>query len=262
MDFLSVAIAAARKAGAVHKKYYGKKTAKVRQKKVSFDLITAADTEAEAAAVSLIRRSFPDHNFLGEESKYRKTASEYTWIIDPLDGTNNFACGIPIFCASVGLKYKDAIVAGAVFDVIKRELFYAAKGKGAFLNGKRMSVNSAGTLKESMLITGFYYDRGKDMIETLEAIKLFNLKHILGIRRLGAAALDLCYVACGRAAGFWEHKLSPWDFAAGKLLIEEAGGQVTGRKGEPVPLDEPSFIVSSNGLIHRQMLSVISSARE
>ena len=256
-NYLGVAIRAARVAGRIHKKYFNS-SLKVRTKSSSFDLLTVADTEAEAAAVSLIKRDFARHNFLCEEYRYRKTDSEYTWIIDPLDGTNNFASGMPIFCASVALAHKGRILAGAVYDVTRDELFYAQRGKGAYLNGRRIRVNSAATLKQSLLITGFYYSRSAEMIQTLSIIRKFFLKHILGLRRLGAAALDLCYIACGRASGFWEFELSPWDFAAGKLIIEEAGGRVSGARGEKVPLTKKYFIVASNRKLHHKMLEVIN----
>lgn len=257
MDYLDVAIRAARKAGSIHKKYFNKDF-KIRTKSATFDLLTVADTEAEAAVVRLIKRYFPCHNFLAEEFDYAMTDSEYTWVIDPLDGTNNFACGLPIFCASVALMRKDRVIAGVVYDASRNELFYAKKNKGAFLNGKRIRVNPVRILKQSLLITGFYYSKGKEAVQTLEAIKRFFCEHILGLRRLGAAALDLCYVACGRAAGFWEFELSPWDFAAGKLIVEEAGGKVTGRYAENVPPRKRHFIVASNAKIHNKMLSVIN----
>lgn len=257
MDYRAVAVQAALKAGEVHKKYFGKSYS-VRTKGVPFDLLTSADTEAEKAVVALIRKNFPGHNFFAEENRYPKTGSGYTWVIDPLDGTNNFACGIPVFCSSVALIHDDEVVAGAVYDVMRNELFCAAKNKGAFLNGKRIRVNAARTFSKALFITGFYYSRGKEMEETLETIRRFFLRRVLGIRRFGAAALDLCYVACGRAAGFWEFELSPWDFCAGKLLIEEAGGRVTGKTGDSIPLMQKGFIVASNGTIHRRMLGIIN----
>lgn len=253
-----MAIGAALLAGKIHKKYFRKKF-EVKTKSSPFDLLTAVDTEAEKAAVGLIKKHFPGHNILAEENTYAKTKSEYTWIIDPLDGTNNFASGFPIFCASVALSFKGKVIAGAVFDATRNEIFYAQKNKGAYLDGKRIKISPARTLKESLIITGFYYNRGRKMTEALEAVKRFLLKGVLGVRRLGAAALDLCYVASGRAAGFWEFELSPWDFAAGKLIIEEAGGKVTGRRAEEVPVTKRYFIVSSNGLIHKQMLDVINA---
>jgi myo-inositol-1(or 4)-monophosphatase len=260
MNYLEIAIQAARKAGAVHRKYFNKDK-KVRAKTASYDIVTAADIEAEKAAVTLIRKSFSDHNFLCEENKYPRTDSDYTWVIDPLDGTTNFANGLPIFCASVGLVHENEVIAGAIYDVSRDELFYASIGKGAFLNGKLIHVNSSVNLKQALLITGFYYDRGKNMIDTLEQMKRFHFKQVMGIRRLGSAALDLCCVACGRVAGFWEFKLNPWDFVAGKLIIEEAGGKVTGKNNEPVPLTEHHFIVASNTKIHRAMLSVINNKK-
>ncbi|MFH0790995.1 MAG: inositol monophosphatase family protein [Candidatus Omnitrophota bacterium] len=257
MDYLDIAIKAARRAGSIHKKYF-QTGFKVKTKSSTFDLLTTADTEAEKAAVCLIKKYFPGHNFLAEEYSYTKTDSEYTWIIDPLDGTNNFACGLPIFCASVALMRKNRVIAGAVYDVMRDELFYAEKDKGAFLNARPIRVNSVKSLKQSLLITGFYYSKGEEAFQTLEAIKRFFSEQILGLRRLGAAALDLCYVASGRAAGFWEFELSPWDFAAGKLIVEEAGGKVTGRHGERIPPAKKYFIVASNAQIHSRMLSIIN----
>jgi myo-inositol-1(or 4)-monophosphatase len=257
MDYLSVAIQAAKQAGKIHKKYF-LKNLRIETKSSNFDLLTTADKEAETAAIAVIKKYFPGHNFLAEENIYNKTNSGFTWIIDPLDGTNNFASGMPIFCSSVALTRNNQVIVGAVFDVSRNELFYAKKGKGAYLNGKRIKVSKVNKLTRSIIITGFYYSRGKEMLETLETIKIFLLKGIIGIRRLGSAALDLCYVASGRAAGFWEFSLSPWDFAAGKLIIEEAGGLITEKAGGKVIPSAKSFIVASNGKIHRQMLDVIN----
>jgi len=258
MNPLRVAIAAAKKAGKIHKKYF-RSDIPVETKSSPFDLLTVADKEAEEVIVSMIKKNFPGHNFIAEEQSYEKTGSEYTWVIDPLDGTNNFACGLPIFCASVALMRSGEVEVGAIYDVLRNELFYAQKGRGAFLNGSRIRVSSADTLEKSLLITGFYYSRGEEMIQTLETIKRFFLRRIMGLRRLGAAALDLCYIASGRASGFWEFELSPWDFAAGKLIIEEAGGKVTGKTGEKISPTGKTFVVASNGKIHEQMLAVLNS---
>ena len=179
-------------------------------------------------------------------------------MIDPLDGTNNFVCGLPIFCSSVALAHKGKTLAGVIYDVTRDELFTPRKVR-VFSNGKPIRVNKVNTIKKALLITGLYYSRGKEVVETLDAVKKFLFQHILGIRRLGAAALDLCYVASGRAAGYWEYELSPWDFAAGKLIVEEAGGRVSGRHCEELPWDKKYFIVASNGKIHRLMLAVINS---
>jgi myo-inositol-1(or 4)-monophosphatase len=258
MKYLDIAIKAAKIAGKIHKKYF-RSNLKIKTKTTTYDLVTMADTEAEKEVVGFIKKYCPGYNFLGEENKYPKTDSAYTWIIDPLDGTNNFACGIPIFSVSIALSYKNQIIIGVIYDVTRDELFYSQKGKGAFLNAKPIRVNKVDNLKQAMFITGFYYDRGQAMIETLSVIKRFFSKNILGLRRFGSAALDLCYVACGRAAGFWEFELSPWDYAAGKLIVEEAGGKVTGQHGEKVPITEKHFIVSSNAKIHSQMLEIINT---
>jgi len=254
-SFKDVAILAAREAAKVHLKYF-RRNFRVKQKSSSFDFLTVADTEAETKAVAAIRRYFPGHNIFAEEKKYKKTSSPYCWIIDPLDGTNNFTFRLPIFCVSIALARDSEIITGVIYDATRKELFWAEKGKGAYLNGERIKVSAAKRLDQSLLITGFYYDRGNRTLDNLNKIRKFFKQRIVGLRRLGAAALDLCYVACGRATGFWEFKLSPWDFAAGKLLIEEAGGRVTGLKGEPVRL-RTAYIVASNGRIHKKMLEVL-----
>ncbi len=253
--YFETAVLAVKEAGKIHKKYFNQKF-EINTKGTPFDLVTVADIEAEKKIVEVIRGYFPEHNFLGEENNYDKTDSEYKWIIDPLDGTNNFAHSLPIFCVSIALAKNDKLLLGVIYDPLREELFYAEKNKGAFLNGQKISVSDIDKLAGSLLITGFYYDRGKDMMETLDKIRQFLQLNITGVRRLGSAALDLCYVACGRASGFWEYVLSPWDFAAGKLIVEEAGGNVTGRFGETVLL-EKSYIVASNGKIHKDMLDVL-----
>ena len=258
MDYLNLAIKAAKEAGKIHKKYF-QGAYKIKTKSSSFDLLTIADTQAEKTIVTLIEKHFPGHNFLAEEYRYKPRVSEYTWVIDPLDGTNNFVSGMPIFCASVGLIHRNEVIVGAIYDAMRDEIFYAQKNKGAYLNGRHIYVNSVRSFRQALLITGFYYDRGKEMVRTLETMKRFLFKRIVGIRRLGAAALDLCYVACGRAAGFWEFELSPWDFCAGKLIIEEAGGKVTGKRGEPLVLKRKNFVVASNGKMHSQMLKIIGA---
>lgn len=253
--YLEAAIQAAKVAGDVHKKYFNQGV-QIKTKTTSFDLVTVADIEAELAVVSVLKDYFPGHNFVAEENKYESTASENTWVIDPLDGTSNFAYGLPIFCASIALVQNNEVIAGVVYDPTRDELFSASKNCGAFLNGNNISVSPVSNLTESLLITGFYYDRGNDMVENLEKIRQFLSYPIIGLRRLGAAALDLCYVASARASGYWEYKLSPWDFAAGKLIVEEAGGKVTGRHGEPVTL-EKHYVVASNGRIHSAMLEIL-----
>lgn len=258
MDFIDIAVKAAKQAGKVHKRYF-QSDIEIKTKTSSYDLLTIADTESERAAVSIIKKHFPDHNILAEEKKYEKTGSEFTWIIDPLDGTNNFASGLPIFCASVALAKKDEVIAGAIYDVTRDELFFAQKNKGAFLNDKKISVDKIKNLEEAILITGFYYDRGKKMSNCLKNVERFLRIPTRGLRRLGAAALDLCYIASGRSSGFWEFCLNPWDFCAGKLIVEEAGGKVTDNKAKPLNIFDETYIVASNGKIHQAMLKILNS---
>jgi myo-inositol-1(or 4)-monophosphatase len=254
-SFLDIAIKAARKAGEIHLKYFSKNV-RISTKSSHFDLVTNADIESEDAIVKMIRERFSDHNILAEEKKYEATDSGYLWIIDPLDGTNNFAHNIPIFSVSIALSYQGSLLLGIVFDPTRDELFHAEKDAGAFCNGVKIQVSKTEQLKDSVLTTGFYYDRGDRMKRTLKDIETFMLMGIVGIRRFGSAALDLCNVACGRGEGFWEFTLSPWDFAGGKLIVEQAGGSVTDEKGGSVPI-APSYIVASNGKIHSEMLKIL-----
>lgn len=258
MNYLETAVTAAHKAGEIHRKYF-RSGIEFQTKTSSFDLLTVADVESEQAVVSLIKERFPDHNILAEEHRYERTQSEFTWIIDPLDGTNNFASGLPIFCVSIALARGDEVILGAVYDATRDELFTAEKGTGAYLNGTPLHVSAVDDLRRSLLITGFYYDRGAGMHRTLAEMRSFLEREILGVRRLGAAALDLCYVAGARATGFWELELSPWDFAAGMLLVQEAGGLVTTKAAAAVNVRETSYIVASNGKIHRAMLEILNA---
>lgn len=258
MSYKDLAIKAAKAAAKIHLKYFDKGV-EIQSKGKEQDRVTVADIESEEKIAGIIKKECPDHNIIGEEGKYEKTSSPYTWIIDPLDGTNNFSQGLPIFCVSIALAKDDEIILGVIHDPTRNEMFLAQKGKGATLNGKKISVSSISSLGKSILITGFYYDRGQPMLDTLDNIKTFLLKGITGIRRLGSAALDLCYIASGRADGFWEFTLNPWDFAAGKLIVEEAGGRVSDKEGKEVNLKE-SYIVASNGLLHEEMLKVLNVA--
>jgi myo-inositol-1(or 4)-monophosphatase len=254
-SYLNIAIKAARRAAAIHKHYASNRII-ARPKSSHFNLVTQADLEAEKIIVDLIKKYNPDHNIVGEENKYPKTQSPHTWIIDPLDGTSNFVHCLPIFSVSIALALNNELILGVVLDPMRNELFKAVKGKGAFLNGKRINVSQQGDLKQSLLITGFSYDRSKAMERTLVNIRDFMILGITGIRRLGSAALDLCYLACGRAEGFWEARLNPWDFAAGTLILKEAGGMITDYHGKAIGL-EPTSVVASNGLIQSQILEVL-----
>ena len=253
---LQVAVEAARAAGQIQKKHFHRQVS-VSSKTTPFDLVSNVDLECEQAIVRIIRATFPGHNILSEESTYSRTASPYTWIIDPLDGTTNFLFGLPFFCTSIALAAGDTLTTGVIYDVLLDELFSARKGAGAFLNGQKISVADISELDKAMLITGFYYDRGETMRENLQVIRRFFEVPVMGLRRLGSAALDLCYVAAGRATGFWEFTLSPWDYAAGLILVEEAGGTVTDHEDRRIRFREKSYVVASNGRIHRAMLDVI-----
>lgn len=257
-ELLAAAKRSSQAAGEIHKNYFGKGM-EVGEKSGSYDLVTNVDLEAEAVIVEMIRKEFPEHDIMAEEQKYELQGSEYTWIIDPLDGTNNFASGIPVFCSSVAVAHRGRVVAGAVYDSTRDELFSASSGEGAFLNGERIQVSPARDLSQAILATGFFYDRGSNMRDTLRNIEKFFMANVRGVRRFGAAAIDLAYVASGRFAGFWEFNLHPWDFAAGKLIVEEAGGKTSGVRGEDLPL-ESHFVVASNGKIHRRMLEILKES--
>ena len=181
---------------------------------------------------------------------------EYCWVFDPIDGTTNYAHGLPIFCSSLAFEVDGQPVVAAIYDPTRRELFTAERGQGAWLNGAPLRVSSAESLIDSLLVTGFHYDVQKDPGEVIELFAAF-ISRSRAVRRLGSAALDLCYVAAGRFDGFWERKLQPWDVAAGALIVAEAGGQVTAMSGGPYGSREGS-VVASNGLIHAQMLEAIA----
>jgi myo-inositol-1(or 4)-monophosphatase len=254
-DYLKIAIAAVHRAAAIHKRYAAQVSVAY-TKSAHFDFVTRSDLEAEKAITDLIKKKCPGHNIIGEENKYAQTLSPYTWLIDPLDGTSNFVHGIPLYSVSIALALEKEVIMGAVFDPLRNELFTALKGQGAHLNGKIIRVSPQGELKQSLLITGFAYDRSTAMKRTLANIHDFLVMGITGIRRLGSAALDLCYVAAGRAEGFWEFLLRPWDFAAGAFILREAGGKTSDFEGRPHGI-APTNVVATNGLIHDRLLQVL-----
>lgn len=241
---LELAESCARAAGRRLVELLGK--ASVEQKGASQNLVTQADLEAEEIVTSMISAKFPDHKFLREEGESTGGAeAEHLWVIDPLDATNNYAHGIPHFAVSVAYAEKGVPMAGAILDPMRDELFSAARGEGAFLNGERIRVSKNAELSECIIGTGFYYDRGALMERTLKGVHDLFKRNIRGIRRFGSAAVDLCWVACGRFDGFFEYRLSPWDYAAGGLIIEEAGGRCFDREGRPLQLDSKSVIVAN-----------------
>ncbi len=231
---------------------------KVYSKKTINDLVTEIDKKAEQVIIDNIKKYFPDHQILSEEIGSMESSSEYKWIIDPIDGTVNFVHGIPICCVSIGVEYKGKIVMGAVYNPMLEELFKAEKDKGATLNNRPIQVSAKGEIESSCLVTGFPYrwaNVDKDPIKVFETF----IRQGLPVRRLGSAAIDLCWVACGRFDGFWEYNLNPWDIAAGYLIIEEAGGKVTNFNGEPYSVYDKQTL-ATNGLIHDDMLRLISQS--
>ncbi len=236
----------------VLKDHFGKLDAV--SKKGAIDLVTEADIKSEAAIIETIAHAFPDHAILAEESGSRK-GSGGRWIIDPLDGTTNFAHNLPLFCVSVAFAEQDAISAGFVMAPLLGELFVGVKGAGAQFNGAPISVSTTAKLADSLLVTGFPYDQ-QDLFDELIARFGRCLTASQGVRRLGSAALDLCYVACGRFEGFWEQHLKPWDTAAGFLIAQEAGARTTLFSGAPYDIDADE-IVSTNGIIHDDLLNIL-----
>lgn len=221
-------------------------------------IVTEADKGAENYLIKKIFSKFPKSSIITEESGSHDHGSELLWIIDPLDGTTNYAHGFPWFCTSIGV-YRDGVgVAGVVYNPFHRELFYAEKGKGAFLNGKRIRVSTVAKMDAAVVGTGFYYSKGKALKEEMKIFSRMN-ELALGVRRPGSAALDLAQVATGRYDGFWERRLSSWDVAAGFLLVEEAGGQLSNYSGKVTDLFEGE-LVASNGRIHQRLVKEIQSS--
>jgi myo-inositol-1(or 4)-monophosphatase len=226
------------------------------QYKGEINLVTEADRLSEALIVDRIRRTFPDHDILTEESPEIASGSGFRWIVDPLDGTTNYAHGYPIFDVSIALEMEGIIRLGAVFNPMLDELFIAERGAGAFLNGRPLTVSRVAELSRSLLATGFPYDLREDRNNNINYFEAMILSS-QAVRRAGSAALDLAYLAAGRFDGFWELKLAPWDMAAGWLLVEEAGGVVTDLHGDPFDLHSP-HILASNGRIHAEMSRLIA----
>jgi myo-inositol-1(or 4)-monophosphatase len=248
------ALRAARAAGRVHVARFNKSSFK---RKTSFlDLVTEADGEAEAEVIRILSRAFPGHAILAEEGGGNAQPGEHRWIVDPLDGTTNFAHGYPHCCVSIAYERRGRVELGVIYDALRRELFLARKGRGATLNGQPIRVSRAARLENSLLCTGFPYDRAQWRRFYLTFWEELMLR-VHGVRRTGSAALDLAWVACGRMDGFWEFGLKPWDVAAGYLIVQEAGGKVTNMDGTPLSLSG-ARIVATNGRLHRHLLGIIA----
>lgn len=250
-----VALCAAREAGAILFRYFNEGFS-IRTKGIA-DLVTDADVAAERRIVEIIRDAFPDHAVLGEEENAGDSRAEHLWVIDPLDGTTNFAHHIPHFAVSIAYLYRGQAECGVVWNPIREDLYIAQKGHGVTHNGKPIRVGPQKSMSESLIGTGFYYDRGAMMEATLAAIGDCFRQQIHGIRRFGTASLDMAHVATGLYGAFFEYQLSAWDFAAGKLIVEEAGGKVTTCNGLTPQIGKTS-ILASNGHIHAELLAIVS----
>lgn len=228
------------------------------EKKGRIDLVTEADLASEKAIIETIRAHFPHHGILAEESGRRDGDGLATWIIDPLDGTTNFAHNLPVFAVSIAYAEDGQVRHGTILNPVHGELFQASLGRGATLNGRPIRVSRTARLDSALLMTGFPYDLDKTLDGVMGRLKTC-LAVVQGVRRPGAAALDLCDVACGRSDGFWEERLKPWDTAAGALIVTEAGGRVTDFGGRPF-LPEMPAILATNGAIHAALADLLNSA--
>lgn len=251
---LTVAIQAARKASGVLAGFFRK--ANRIDFKSTYNLVSQADVESEKAIIEVILQAFPDHEILGEETASAETAVDHLWIVDPLDGTNNFCHGVDHFAISIAYYHLGKANLGVVHRPSSDEWFVAGAGRGAFHNGQPCHVASWNQLNQALIGTGFYYDRGQQMRSTLAAMEALFDQDIHGIRRMGTASLDLCMVGTGQYGGYFEFELAPWDYAAGKLFVEEAGGRVTNCMGDSFSTGNSSIIAACSGL-HAGMLDLI-----
>jgi myo-inositol-1(or 4)-monophosphatase len=253
VDYLETAIDLCRAAGDILN-YYADRD-KLVEFKGHANLVTIADKKSEELIIGGILSRYPSHSILAEESGATQSGAAVKWIIDPLDGTTNFAHGYPFYCVSIAVEEKGEIVCGAVYDPVREEMFSAARGAGAYRNGERLKVSNVDRLSQALLITGFPYNFRERLDTVIRQFGKF-LVASQAVRRGGSAALDLCYVASGRLDGFWELYLQPWDTAAGHVILEEAGGRVTDFKGGPFSIYNKETL-ASNGLLHDEMRSVL-----
>ena len=250
----------AAQAGAAEILRYFQGTFRVDNKEGINNLVTEADHASENAILSVIRSAYPDHMILAEESGKSQQTDEYKWIVDPIDGTVNFAHGIPLNAVSIGIEKNGEIIMGVVYNPHLQEMFFAEKGKGAFLNDKPIRVSDEKKVIKSCLVTGFPYIYLDQPNGPLEVFARFVRKGV-PVRRIGSAAIDLCWVAAGRFDGFYEHKLEPWDSAAGSLIVTEAGGMITNHQGNEFSIYEHA-VLASNGWIHDELVGVLNNTHE
>ncbi|MDR2067292.1 MAG: inositol monophosphatase [Endomicrobium sp.] len=254
-SFTNIALASAQKGAEVLLKHYNGKL-NVEYKR-EIEPVTQADKGSQKAIIKVIKDAFPHHGVLAEEDGVNEVDKDYCWIIDPLDGTVNFVHGLPMFAVSIGLKYKNEIITGVVYSPIINEVFIAEKGKGAWLNGKKIKVSSIEDNTRALGVTGFPYSIKENNNKILKNFESIIVK-IQGVRRLGSAALDLAYVACGRFEFFWEQDLKAWDVSAGILLVKEAGGIVSDYSGNRDCLFKSTMLASNSLKIHKEILEIVN----
>ncbi len=250
-SYLETAIEIAREAGELLQGYFERRVAF--ELKGEHDLVTEADRASEKLIVERLRAHYPDHSILAEEGSGSSRASEFQWYVDPLDGTTNFAHGFPVYNVTMALERAGELIAGVTLDPFRKEVFAAEKGSGAYLNGERIHVSKGRNLEESIAVTGFPSRKRHRDVNVHFFYQLSMMTH--GVRRTGAAAVDLAWVACGRSDLFWEFHLNPWDMAAGVLLVREAGGTISDMRGEPFHLRSP-HILADNGLVHAETVAL------
>ena len=257
MEYIEIAEKAAREAGDIHLKNLG--NVKEIEFKAKNSLVTEVDRLSEELIISIIKNNFPTHDIFAEESGKHVTDSDYLWLVDPLDGTTNYAHAYPFFSVSIALEIKGVLEVGLVYDPVKNEIFTARRGEGAYLNGAPIHVSDTARMDESHLCTGFVHENDQMVEENLRHFSNF-IRRAQAVRRDGSAALDLCYVACGRFDGFWELGLNPWDTAAGVLIVQEAGGSVSLFSGAEYSIYIKE-ILATNNKIQDQMMGVLSIER-
>ena len=253
-EMLEFAKTTAKEAGDILMQHFGMITT-VERKSTNIDLVTIADTESESFILNQIKAAYPLHHIIAEESAIVENNSDYRWVIDPLDGTTNFVHNLPIFAVSIGLQYKDETIVAVVYNPAADRCFWAEKNGKAYLNGDPIRTTSTNTLSDSLLVTGFPYSHDERLQKGFDLFKQVYGK-TQGVRRLGAAALDFCFVAMGRFEGFWEFGLQPWDVCAGALIVKEAGGEVSDWDDSPMPFSG-NRVLATNGYIHKEMLEVL-----
>lgn len=258
--FLEIAKKAALEAGKIQMQYYEKEK-DISTKSTKTDILTQVDLLCQEAIIKIIKQNFPDHGFLAEEEDVDESNdSGYVWVIDPIDGTVNYANDIPMFCVSIGLRKDNEMLVGVVFSPVLNEMFWAAKGQGAYLNGNKICVSETSNLVNSVVATGFPPDKDKNPENNTKEFCEVT-KRVRGVRRLGSAAIDLVYVACGKMEGYWEMYIKPWDIAAGVLILEEAGGIATTMNKEELQFEKKTNIIATNKGIYEELLKILKQVR-